>query len=31
VGELEAKAESEDPLKGMEQAKNYADFSRFHI
>ena len=32
VGELEAKAESEkNPLKGMEQAKTYADFSRFHI
>jgi len=29
VGVLEAKKESEDPLKGMEQAKGYADCERF--
>lgn len=31
VGVLEAKQESEDPLKGMEQAKNYADCLRFDV
>lgn len=29
VAVLEAKRESEDPLKGMQQAKNYAECSRF--
>jgi type I restriction enzyme R subunit len=31
VGVIEAKAESEDPLKGMQQAKGYADCTRFQI
>ena len=31
VAVLEAKKESEDPLKGMQQAKNYADCKRFDI
>ncbi|WFP48551.1 DEAD/DEAH box helicase family protein [Methylomonas sp. EFPC3] len=31
VAVLEAKRESEDPLKGMEQAKGYADCSRFDV
>ncbi len=31
VGVIEAKAESEDPLKGMQQAKGYADCTRFHV
>ena len=29
VGVLEAKKEDEDPMKGMQQAKNYADCDRF--
>jgi type I restriction enzyme, R subunit len=31
VGVIEAKAEHEDPLKGMQQAKGYADCTRFHV
>ncbi|WP_306535573.1 DEAD/DEAH box helicase family protein [Geobacter sp.] len=31
VGVLEAKRESEDPLKGMQQAKGYADCQRFEV
>lgn len=31
VAVLEAKRESEDPLKGMEQAKGYADCTRFDV
>lgn len=31
VGVIEAKAETEDPLKGMQQAKGYADCQRFHV
>ena len=31
IGVIEAKAETEDPLKGMQQAKGYADCSRFHV
>jgi type I restriction enzyme R subunit len=31
VGVLEAKKESEDPLKGMQQAKGYADCRRFDV
>ena len=31
VGVLEAKKESEDPLKGMEQAKAYSECSRFSV
>ena len=31
VAVLEAKRESEDPLKGMEQAKGYADCARFDV
>lgn len=31
VAVLEAKRESEDPLKGMEQAKSYADCTRFDV
>jgi type I restriction enzyme R subunit len=31
VGVLEAKKESEDPLKGMQQAKGYADCKRFDV
>ena len=31
VGVIEAKAESEDPLKGMQQAKGYADCTRFAV
>lgn len=31
VGVLEAKRESADPLKGMEQAKGYAECSRFSV
>jgi len=31
VAVLEAKCESEDPLKGMEQAKGYADCTRFDV
>ncbi len=31
VGVIEAKAESEDPLKGMEQGKRYAECSRFAV
>lgn len=31
VGVIEVKAESDDPLKGMEQAKDYADCGRFHV
>ncbi len=31
VAVIEAKAEGEDPLKGMQQAKNYADCTRFHV
>ncbi len=31
VAVLEAKRESEDPLKGMQQAKNYADCRRFDV
>lgn len=31
VGVIEAKAEDADPLKGMQQAKGYADCSRFQV
>jgi len=31
VAVLEAKKETEDPLKGMQQAKNYADCKRFDV
>lgn len=31
VGVIEAKAETEDPLKGMQQAKGYADCTRFSV
>ncbi len=31
VGVIEAKAETEDPLKGMQQAKGYAVCARFHV
>jgi len=31
VGVLEAKKEGEDPLKGMQQAKSYADCQRFEV
>jgi len=31
VGVLEAKKETEDPLKGMQQAKAYADCQRFDV
>ena len=31
VGVLEAKKETEDPLKGMQQAKGYADCRRFEV
>jgi type I restriction enzyme R subunit len=31
VGVLEAKKESEDPFKGMQQAKGYADCERFEV
>ena len=31
VGVLEAKKESEDPLKGMQQAKGYSECSRFSV
>jgi type I restriction enzyme R subunit len=31
VGVLEAKKEKEDPLKGMQQAKGYADCQRFEV
>jgi type I restriction enzyme R subunit len=31
VGVLEAKKQSEDPLKGMQQAKSYADCQRFDV
>ena len=31
VGVIEAKAESEDPLKGMQQARRYADCTRFNV
>lgn len=31
VGVLEAKKEDEDPLKGMQQAKGYADCQRFEV
>jgi len=31
VGVLEAKKETEDPLKGMQQAKGYADCERFEV
>ncbi|WP_319588972.1 DEAD/DEAH box helicase family protein [uncultured Desulfobulbus sp.] len=31
VGVLEAKKESQDPLKGMQQAKGYADCQRFDV
>lgn len=31
VGVLEAKKETEDPLKGMQQAKGYADCPRFEV
>ena len=31
VGVIEAKSETEDPLKGMQQAKGYADCTRFHV
>jgi type I restriction enzyme R subunit len=31
VGVLEAKRESDDPLKGMQQAKGYADCKRFEV
>jgi type I restriction enzyme, R subunit len=31
IAVIEAKAETEDPLKGMQQAKGYADCSRFHV
>jgi type I restriction enzyme, R subunit len=31
VGVLEAKKKNEDPLKGMQQAKGYADCQRFDV
>lgn len=31
IGVIEAKAESEDPLSGIQQAKGYADCKRFHV
>lgn len=31
VAVIEAKAETEDPLKGMQQAKGYADCARFDV
>lgn len=31
VGVIEAKAETEDPLKGMQQAKGYSECQRFHV
>lgn len=31
IGVIEAKKESDDPLKGMQQAKGYADCTRFHV
>ncbi len=31
VAVIEAKAETEDPLKGMQQARGYADCTRFHV
>ena len=31
VGVVEAKAETADPLTGMQQAKSYADCTRFHV
>jgi type I restriction enzyme R subunit len=31
VGVIEAKAESEDPLKGMQQARRYSDCARFAV
>jgi len=31
VAVLEAKKQSEDPLKGMQQAKSYADCQRFDV
>lgn len=31
VGVIEAKAETEDPLKGMQQAKGYAECKRLHV
>ena len=31
VGVIEAKHEGEDPLKGMQQARNYAECSRFNV
>lgn len=31
VGVIEAKAETEDPLKGMQQARRYADCTRFAV
>lgn len=31
VAVIEAKAETEDPLKGMQEAKGYADCTRFHV
>ncbi len=31
IGVLEAKKETEDPLKGMRQAKGYADGKRFEV
>lgn len=31
VGVIEAKAESEDPLKGMQQARRYSDCTRFAV
>ncbi|HZS03760.1 MAG TPA: hypothetical protein VFD58_02715 [Blastocatellia bacterium] len=31
VAVIEAKAETEDPLKGMQQAKGYADCTRFDV
>jgi type I restriction enzyme R subunit len=31
VAVIEAKAETEDPLKGMQQARGYGDCQRFHV
>jgi type I restriction enzyme, R subunit len=31
IGVIEAKAEAEDPIKGMQQAKGYADCTRFSV
>lgn len=31
IGVIEAKKQNDDPLKGMQQAKGYADCTRFHV